>query len=337
MEVMALRIDGFLVDVFCPSEMNLDVEVDASKLSWPEYNELIDELSEILSEIDRKYSVRSDLVRGRSLRARYRRITASDKSRKIRFSPFPSHYSNVLSNTRAYVYELVSECCLTLETVGNRKVFLLTKPMAPFFIEAIEGINEEVIEPLKKRIEEFRESDDYFRIERCLSNHGVDPAPLKINPFSIGRFRVDVVPVNLSYDVSEDEFYARERREEALKGLEMLRRQIEFAQRKYALNIISDITERILSIAGKMEKRGSKVRYATSRVKSLIEMCRSLGLNDVVDRVLNPLLEICVAPPYKRSELAKKLFGRENLSEAIKEELDKIMKSLTTTKNEGKN
>jgi len=96
------------------------------------------------------------LVRGRSLKARYRRITASDKSRKIRFSPFPSHYANVLSNTRAYVYELISECCLTLETIGNRKVFLLTKPMAPFFIEAIEGINEEVIEPLKNEHAHYR-------------------------------------------------------------------------------------------------------------------------------------------------------------------------------------
>ena len=77
------------------------------------------------------------------------------------------------------------------------------------------------------------------------------------------------------------------------------------------------------------------MRYAADRIESLIEMCRSLGLNDVIERVLKPLLQICISRPYKRKELIRKLFGEEDVKKAIKKELDKIMKSLTT--NEGKN
>jgi len=131
------RLNGFLIDVRTVSEDNLMVEVDASNISWSEYKALVEELEDLLSAIDTEYSARSWLVKGRGLKASYRRVSAEDRRRKLRFVPFPSKFVNILKNTRAYIYGLVSDYCLVLEKVGNRKVYLLPKELTPLFLETV--------------------------------------------------------------------------------------------------------------------------------------------------------------------------------------------------------
>jgi hypothetical protein len=319
------KLEGFLIDVRTTSEENLVVEVDASKISWTEYKALISELQDILAGIDEEHSARSWLTRGRSLKASYRRVNAKDRQRHLRFMPFPSRFATVLKNLRAYVYELVGSYCLVLESVGNRNVYLLPKQLAPFFVEGVEKINREVIDPLRQDIEKFRQSPEYSTIQQCLYHHGVDPSILKVATFHLRNYVVDVLPVDFGYSVSTDDVYAKMKRAEATKGLEILRNQIERKYREYALNAVLDITARIMTIIEGLETKGKRVRNAPQKIGKLIDICNALGLTEVSDKILRPLRQICAARPYQRSKLAEKFFGQKNLRAGVSDELKKML------------
>jgi len=314
---LIMRLDGFLVDCHSPSESTLEVEIDCSHIGWDEYRKLIIELEDILSSIDRKFAVKSWLMRGRGLKARYSRVTANRRTRKLRFSPFPSSFRSVLTGARAHVYSLVNQHCLVLESIGQRKVYFLPKKVAPAFLEAVEALNESVIDPLRRNVEEFRNSQHYFAVEQCLHRHRVDPAALRNASFTIGRFTVDVLPVNFGYSVEADEVYAKMKRSEAVKGIEILRRQIERKQREYVENAARDIAGKIFAMAQTFDER-RKLRYFTRKLDKLIELCEALGMNDMVERLLKPTRLLCKVSGSARKEMLKEIFGTTTLTEAAK-------------------
>jgi hypothetical protein len=311
-----MSLNGFIVDVRTVSESNLELEIDASKVSWEEYKKLVDELGDVLSEVDEKWSARSRLVRGRSVRGRFRRVTAEDRRRILRFSPLPSSYSNILKNTRTYMYGLVADNCLVLEQVGTRKVYLLPRPMAPLLVEGVDKINREVIEPLRKNITEFKEGEDYLKIEQLLFRHGIDPTVLRTAPFNVGDFVVDVLPVDFGYSVNGDDVYTRMRRTETVRGLEILKAQLVRKHREYALNAVSDITRRIVDLAS-----GRRSHDLEEKLDALKEICDSLGLGDISETVLKPLKEIMGVRASEREDLTEKLLGTRNLKEAVENTL----------------
>ena len=291
-----MSLNGFIVDVRTVSESNLELEVDE------------------------RWSARSWLVRGRSVRGRFRRVTAEDRRRMLRFSPLPSSYSNILKNTRTYMYGLVADNCLVLEQVGTRKVYLLPRPMAPLLVEGVDKINREVIEPLRKNIREFKDGEDYLRIEQLLFRHGIDPTVLRTAPFNVGDFIVDVLPVDFGYRVNGDDIYTKMRREETVKGLEILKAQLVRKHREYAQNAVSEITKRTIDLANVIELR-KKTHYLERKLDSLAEVCDSLGLGDISERVLKPLKEIMGVRASERPDLTEKLFGTRNLKEAVENAL----------------
>jgi hypothetical protein len=205
-----------------------------------------------------------------------------------------------------------------LEKVGLRKVYLLPKDLAPFFVEAIERINEEVIKPLRKDVEDFRQSDDYLKIKQTLFTHKVDPSILDRAVFPIGNFIVDVLPVDFGYSVDVDEAYAKMNRTEAIRGLEILRRQIDRRRREYVLSVVQDVVQRIVELAEGLEAKGRKVQYPSKKVEKLMEICHSLGLKDVNEKVLGPLKRVCEAKGYKRKKLSEELFGSKSLREGVR-------------------
>jgi hypothetical protein len=231
----------------------------------------------------------------------------------------------VLKNLRAYMYALVGSYCLVLESVGNRKVYLLPKQLAPFFLEAVDKVNREVIEPLKNEVEKFRQSQEYLNIQQCLYRHGVDPSALKVATFNLHNYIVDVLPVDFGYSVSMDDVYAKMKRAEAARGLEILRKQIERKYREYTLNAVSDITGRIMELVEGLEAKGRRAKNAHLKVGRLIEICDALGLTEVSDAVLKPLKEICSARTYQRPELAEKFFGTKDLRLGVEGALKKML------------
>ncbi len=315
-----MSLNGFIVDVRTVSESNLELEIDASKVSWEAYKKLVDELGDVLSEVDERWSARSWLVRGRSVRGRFRRVTAEDRRRILRFSPLPSSYSNILKNTRTYMYSLVADNCLVLEQVGTRKVYLLPRPMAPLLVEGVDKINREVIEPLRKNITEFKDGEDYLKIEQLLFRHGIDPTVLRTAPFNVGDFIVDVLPVDFGYSVNGDDVYDKIRREETRRGLDLLKAQLARKHREYALNAVSDITRRIVDLASGIELR-RRTHDLEGKLDALKEICDSLGLGDISGKVIAPLRQIVQVRASERPDLTEKLFGTRNLKEAVENAL----------------
>jgi ribosomal protein L30/L7E len=191
-------------------------------------------------------------------------------------------------------------------------------------VEAIDRVNVEVIEPLKREVEDFRQSDDYLKIQQCLYNHKVDPTVLKTSTFPVGNFTVDVLPVDFSYSPSSDEVYAK-MGSEASRGLEILKREIEKKQREYALSAVSDLVKRILDLAEALTEPRKRVRSATEKVDKLMEICESLGLNKVNEKVLRPLKKVCRVRHYQRPKLAEELFGEKSLREGVDKELKRTL------------
>jgi hypothetical protein len=313
-----MSLNGFICDTHCVSESNLEVEMDCSHIDMNEYKELIRELEGLLNTIDEKHSVR------RGITAHYRRVSAEERKRHLRFSPFPSKFGNLLKNTRTYIYELMAENCLVIESAGKRKIYLLPKQLAPLFVEAVDRVNMEVIEPLKRDVEDFRQSDDYLKIQQCLYDHKVNPTILKTSMFPIGNFIIDVLPVDFSYSLNADEIYAKMGGEKATKGLEILKREIEERQREYVLSAVSDLVRRILDLAEALTEPRKRVRSATEKVDKLMTVCESLGLNKVNEKVLSPLKKVCRARHYQRPKLAEELFGEKSLKEGVNKELKRL-------------
>jgi hypothetical protein len=307
-------------------ESNLEVEVDASKLDWDSYKKLILELEDRLSEIDKSHSVKPELSRGRALKARYIRVTADERHRKVRFQPFPSLYSNKLKNLRAYVYELLNRYCTILATYGSgnskRKVYVLPKGVTLEFINYVARLNEEVIGKLRKDVEEFRKSEDFRSIALTLGKYGLDPSILERAVFSIGDMVVDVVPIMIDYDVMRDEFFIKQARAESMKSLELLKAEVEKFHRDYVSRTLRDILEKLQPGLEKLNE-GSRFRGFDKFVERLIRSCDSMGMTEISEKLLKPLL-IMYDNPKGVKALSRKYFGTEDVVKGVKDTAEKL-------------
>ena len=315
------ELEGFLIDCHSPSESNLDIEIDCSHISWDEYRSLIVDLEDLLSSIDEAHSARSWLTKGRSLKAKYRRVSQDERHRRLRFSPFPSKFSNMLTNARGQVYNLVNLSCVVLEQVGIRKVFLLPKAIAPGFVEAIEMLNETIVGPLRKGIDEFRDGKEYFAIEACLHKYGVDPSILQMAVFSVGRFRVDVTPVDFRYSIDEDTYYQKVKRERSVRGLELLSKQIEEKYREYSMSAVKDMIKRLTALSEKYDGLGVVQAGFKRKWRKLNDLCDSLGMKDLVENFLEPVCEMLDQKKAERAQWIMDKFGVSSLSDATKKYL----------------
>jgi hypothetical protein len=318
-----MNLNGFLVDVHTTSESNLEVQVDTSKIPWESYRKLIEELEDLLAKIDRELSSRSQLVRERQLKARYQKIAVDSRRKILTFAPFPSKFGNLLKNTRTYIYELVKINCILLEHVGQRKVYLLPKDLAPEMMTLIQNTNEKVIKKLNEDIDLFRKSNEYFSIKICLTKYGVEPGVLDTQDFTIGRFTIAILPVDFTYDVDKDDFYEKFKKEEAQKGLEILKKQLEEKNREYALTAMKETVRRIVEFAQEVESN-KRIVYAVKKIDTLIGICNSLKLNLVNKKILRPLKKIFQEEPKKRQAIMEQEFGTWKLKEEIERRLREV-------------
>ena len=313
-----MELQGFLVSIHTGYEGTLEVEVDTSGLKWDEYRKLVEDLEDRLHDIDRDYSVRT--TRGRSLKARYKRIAVDDRRRKLRFSPLPSKYSNLLKNQRAYIYKgLIPATCFCLEKVAARKLYFLPKGMAPYLLEVIGKMNTETIAKANEEIDKFVQGNEYFGLIQLLNKHGLDTNILSKASFIIGDFTVDILPVDFGYSIDVDDFYAQQERIKHKKGLEALRRQIDQKHQEYVTEAMQEIMKRLTPLITAKKMRAKKL-------VELIDICEGSGLQAINEEVLQPMLEICTARTYKREELTEKHFGTKSLYEGV----EKAMRDLKT-------
>lgn len=318
-----MAINGFLIDIHTVSESNLEVQVDTSSIPWPEYQNLITELQDLLSDIDKKHSVKSKFVHERQLKAKYQRIAVDTRKKKLSFTPFPSKFVNLLKNTRAYIYYLIISNCIILEKIAARKVYLLPKELAPKMMDLIEETNKETIDKLNEDIKNFTLSDEYFTIKTCLGKYGISPNVLDQQSFIIGNFSIDVLPIDFGYRVDEDEFYKNMAQDEAKKGLQTLSKQIERKSKQYAFTATKETIRRLLEFAETADT-GKRMYSIIEKLENLHGICKSLELKEIDEKIVQPLIEVFSKKASLRQETAEKLFGTWKLKQAVQQRINEI-------------
>jgi len=295
-----IALSGFIADIHSPSTW-LQIVLDGKDLSWTTYKKLGEDLEKLLAEIDKKYSARSP-TKGRS-------ISLNSASHNLEFSPFPSKFSNTLSNARSFVYKfLMNDYCVLLEEIGRRNVYLLPKGVAPMFLEEVEKINKETIAPLREEMTKFVSSDDFSQIEKLISSAGIDPRGLSTalthTIKGINNFSADIVPVSFDWK-AVGTFTSVEN----IEGLKLLMAQLERKEHEYRANVVTDILRKFNRL---IEQPVIGPRLAP-QVDRLEKMCDSLGLTNITEKVLKPLHEVVMAKPSLRAGLCEKYFGNMDL------------------------
>jgi hypothetical protein len=240
--------------------------------------QLVTQLQDLLSDMDLAHAEKE--VRGRSLRARYRRVTASERLRLLKFSPFPSRAMNMLKYIRAKAYELLNDYCVKVTSLESgfyrENVYILPENLAEKFVDEVHMLNREIDE-----VRKFVESFDYSSIELLLSRYDLE---LPKKSFSIPNMRVDLLPIALEYAIEE---WAR--KSENVKQL-LVNKQEELIR-----NAVEDIKRRLEPILKAMEGE-LKIRKMKERLKQIKSIAEGLGLKALSESVISPLIEATENP-----------------------------------------
>jgi hypothetical protein len=276
--VSEVSLRGFLAWIHCPSEEYLTVTIDCSSLSPPTYMQLVTQLQDILSEVDFAYAERE--VRGRSLKARYRRISANERLRLLKFSPFPSRINNKLKYVRAKAYELLNHYCVSITSIESgfyrEKIYALPESLAEEFINRINMLNREIGE-----VREFVEGFDYSSVELLLSRYGLT---MPTKTFNVPDIRVDLIPIAFALAIQE---WAG--RSETVQQL-LAKKQEELIR-----NIVGNLKERLEPIVKALEGE-RKIRRIKRRLEEIRNIADGLGLKALSKTVIAPLIEATENP-----------------------------------------
>jgi hypothetical protein len=267
---MALR--GFLVSLHCPSEEVLSVTIDCSELPPATYLQLVQQLQDLLSEVDERYAM--DEVRGRSVRARYRRVSIDQRLRLLKFSPFPSRALNKIKYVRAKAYDLLHDHCVVISSVESLyyrdNVYVLPEDRAEEFANAVDRLDRELDEA-RRIVAEHDLSD----IELLLSRYGLE---LPRRDFRVPPIRIDLLPIDMTYAIEEWATKSPTVRQLLVrKQEEMVRGAVEALKRR--LEPILRAMEGEMTIA-KLEER----------LKEIKKLAEGLGLKALAETVIEPLI-----------------------------------------------
>jgi translation elongation factor EF-G len=240
--------------------------------------QLVTQLQDLLSEVDYAHAERE--IKGRSLKARYRRVTASERLRLLKFSPFPSRVVNTLKYIRAKAYELLNDYCVKVTSLESgfyrENVYILSENLAEKFVSEIRMLDDELND-----VRRFIEGFDYSSIELLLSRYDLE---LPKKSFNIPSIRVDLLPIALEYAIEE---WAR--KSENVKQL--------LVQKKEELikNAVEDIRKRLEPILKAMEGE-TKLRKLKERLEQIRTLAEGIGLKALSETVIAPLIEATENP-----------------------------------------
>lgn len=268
----AMALKGFIVSIHCPSEELLTITLDCSSLPPSRYIQLIADLQDLLTEIDERYAVRE--VKGRSLRARYRRVSADQRQRILKFSPFPSCIINKVKYVRTKAYEVLHDHCLVISSVESQyhrdNIYVLPKDMAEEFVKAVEKLDGE-LDGARRMVKEF----DLADVELLLSRYGLE---LPKRDFSIPNIRIDLLPIDLTYAI--EEWGERSPRVRQL----LVERQEELVRKA-----VESISRRLEPVLKAMEGE-LKLRDLEERLEEIRKLAEDLGLKALAETVIKPLM-----------------------------------------------
>jgi len=285
-------VRGFLVDFRVCSEDVLNVSLDLSGLDWGQYGKYIDELAGLLSEIDKEYAVRD--VRGRGLKARYSRVRVAGRTmrkRVLRFSPYPSRFSNALKAIRAKWYAVLNRHTVVLgrgvEAAGGvefrRYIYFLPEDRVKEFLREVEELNRMVRE-VSEWVASYNESVHMQRVEELVSK--IVGHPMRLRRAEVPEIEVKLYPIRLDPKVV-DEYVDESVRKEIEKTRRRLLEEATMDFQKRLSGLLMTISSYVEAMAKGGRGRVKAAERLMATLDETVELYSTFGcqaiLKDVVE------------------------------------------------------
>lgn len=323
--VVVLR--GLHVAVHMPTEERLMVQIIG--LTPEQFRSLAAELEDWFVVVDEAY--KKTATRGRGWKGRGKRVSERKRMRVLRFSPFPSSFSNVLRMIRRNIYITLHRNCLVLagEQHGGyrQNIYILPYANAPAFMKAVQAFNKQIDE-LNMQIAEFQKTRHFEDLKEILKRNEVE---VRLNgDWRLDHIRIDVTPLALEpttvKELVEEEYKKmfRELEEEERRGLEALHEELERKRREIVTKSVEDLQKKISEIVNKIvaAKRLS-VKEAKKRLEQIRTIAVSVGLESLATSVIDPLAAV-VEDPSKTMEV----FGTKNLGDGVNMRIKALLEAL---------
>ena len=283
--------------------------------------------------VDDKYKAK--LTRGRGWKGRGKRISQTERVRVIRFSPFPSSFSNTLRTIRRDLYEALHANCLVLEGEVHggfkQNIYILPYTNAPAIMRIIQQKNME-IDQLNGKIQEFIQSSDFEDLKTMLAPYNVKVEE-NHRVWTVEHVTFDATPLALEpatvENLVEQEYKARfekmkaEERVAYQEGMEALSKELERRSQELVVKGIENIKKKINFIVKRIVSSRKKPEKIKEDLENLRRLALSVGLSEVALSVIDPLTEVANHP-----EKAMEIFGTKDLNEAIDGRLKGLIANL---------
>jgi len=335
----AVVLRGIHISCHCPTEERLTLQIQG--LAPDRFRSLAEALEDWFVVVDDAF--KETFVRGRGWRGRGRRVSATHRRlRVLRFSPFPSRFSNILRSVRRDIYVELNRQCLVLEgqQYGGYKqnLYILPYANAGEFMSFIEARNREIDE-LNAKIELFRKTGHFADLKEILKDQGVnvslngdwkmehisvDVTPLALEPTAV-RELVEEEQKKLFEQLDVKEREEAERLEaERRRGLEVLQRELERKRKELVVKGVENIQRKIelvvRHIVGAKKLNPKNVKRDIERLRRIAV---SVGLEAVASTVIDPLAEV-----FEKPEKAMELFGTKDLMQGTSGRIRGLIDSL---------
>lgn len=330
-EIMAKRktvvLKGIHISVHSPTEERLTVQIEG--LTPDQFRNIAADLEDWFLVVDDKY--KETFVRGRGWKGRGKRVSEKKRMRVLRFSPFPSRFSNILRTIRRDLYEELHRNCLVLagEQYGGyrQNIYILPYANAPAFMSSIQEQNK-VIDELNKKIEDFQKTSYFADLKAILEKH---KARVRLNgEWRMEHVTIDATPLALEpttvKEMVEEEYRKmfKKLEEDERRGLEALHEELERKRRELVVKGIENIQQKINNIVNRIvAAKKLKPKTVKQDLERLRRLSVSVGLESLATSVIEPLSQIIENP-----EKATEIFGTKDLSIGVNGRIKALLESL---------
>ena len=342
-------LHGLFLNIHIPTEERLNHQIEG--LGPEAFRRLAADLEDYFAVVDDKY--KETAIRGRGWKGRGKKVSAgidsqtgrqkTNRVRVLRFSPFPSRFSNILRTMRRDLYDALHRECLVLE--GNQRsrfkqnIYVLPFSNAPVFMSYVAAKNNELVE-LQQRIEDFKQTRYFNDIKDVLAKYNIE---LHLNGSSsdLGEITVDATPLALETStvkqMVEDEYKQmfeeaesekkeiseklRSEYEHGMQALtETLERQRKEIVEKAVQNVAAKINLIVKRIVGTKKLKPESVKKDLDRLR---RMAVSVGLDGIASSVIDPLIRVSENPDEVKLE-----FGTNDLEAGVSGRIRGLLKGL---------
>jgi chaperonin cofactor prefoldin len=273
-----VSLRGFFLTIHCPTEELLNVTIDATSLNPSAFFSLIQELQELLRNIDEKYAMNQQLLRGRSIHAKHwRAFHYDERKRMIRFAPFPSSYINKLKTIRRELYEVINEYAILVYSDGVRNTYLLPFENANVFSNKTKELNKKLAE-LREKINTFVNSSDFIDITLTIEKYALQFVK---SAFEMPEINIRLIPVSLE-DIDLEKW---------ARASPTVAEALQKTKEEYVRNVLISIAERLKPLITDLEKQ-QNLAMIKERLETLKRTVESIGMKSIANEIIVPLLNV---------------------------------------------